>query len=65
MPLPSTGASARAEPKMAERVAASGGGMGYMPRLISTRERPRDHRSDATEYWEPWKWKKKDGHRFL
>ena len=45
--------SAMADPKMADSVAASGGGMGYMPRLISTKERPKDQTSLATEYWEP------------
>ena len=30
-----------------------GGGIGYMPRLISTNERPNDHKSLDTEYWEP------------
>ena len=32
-----------------------GGGIGYMPRLISTNERPNDHKSLDTEYWEPCK----------
>ena len=32
-----------------------GGGIGYMPRLISTNERPNDHKSLDTEYWEPFK----------
>ena len=43
------------EPKSWTRVDWSGGGMGYWPRLISRRERPRDHKSLATEYCEPWK----------
>ena len=45
--------SAMADPKIADSVAASGGGMGYMPRLISTKDRPSDQTSLATEYWEP------------
>ena len=42
-------------PKIWTRVSWSGGGIGYMPKLISTRDNPRDQRSLATEYWEPWK----------
>ena len=26
-----------------------------MPKLISNNERPKDHKSLATEYWDPWK----------
>ena len=36
-------------------VEASGGGIGYIPKLISNKDRPSDHKSLATEYWEPWK----------
>ena len=35
------------------RVMWSGGGMGYMPKLISRRVRPKDQTSLATEYCEP------------
>ena len=40
-------------PNIWTRVDESGGGMGYMPKLISNNERPRDQRSLATEYWDP------------
>ena len=46
-------------PKSWTRVEESGGGMGYMPKLISNKERPSDHKSLATEYCDPYK-KKKD-----
>ena len=49
------GSSATSAPKMWTRVGPSGGGIGYTPRLISIKERPRDQTSEATEYWEPCK----------
>jgi hypothetical protein len=47
------GSVATTGPKMASSAARSGGGIGYMPRLISSNDNPRDHRSLATEYCEP------------
>ena len=34
-------------------VEVSGGGMGYIPKLISNRDKPSDHKSLATEYCDP------------
>ncbi len=45
--------SATCGPNNCTRVVWSGGGIGYWPKLISSKERPRDQRSLATEYWEP------------
>ena len=52
--LVTLGSSATWGPKIWMRVGPSGGGMGYMPRLISRRESPNDHKSLATEYCEPY-----------
>ena len=41
-------------PKSWTCVDVSGGGMGYMPKLISNKDRPRDHKSLATEYCDPY-----------
>ena len=41
-------------PKSFTCVDVSGGGMGYIPKLISNKERPRDHKSLATEYCDPY-----------
>ena len=40
-------------PNICTKFCWSGEGMGYMPKLISTKDRPKDHKSLATEYWEP------------
>ena len=45
--------SATEGPNICDNVPMSGGGIGYIPKLISSSDRPRDHKSLATEYWEP------------
>ena len=45
--------SATEGPNICDNVPMSGGGIGYIPKLISSNDRPRDHKSLATEYWEP------------
>ena len=42
--------SATEGPKTWDNVAMSGGGIGYIPKLISSKDKPRDHKSLATEY---------------
>ena len=42
-------------PKSWTWVDVSGGGIGYIPKLISNNDSPSDHKSLATEYCDPWK----------
>ena len=42
-------------PKSCTWVDVSGGGIGYIPKLISNNDSPSDHKSLATEYCDPWK----------
>lgn len=42
--------SATEGPKICANVAISGGGIGYIPKLISNNDKPSDHKSLATEY---------------
>ena len=46
-------------PKSCTWVDVSGGGIGYIPKLISNNDSPSDHKSLATEYCDPWKNKSK------
>ena len=42
--------SATVGPNIWANVAGAGGGIGYIPKLISSSDKPRDHKSLATEY---------------
>ena len=41
-------------PKRCIWLEMSGGGIGYIPKLISNKDNPSDHISLATEYCDPW-----------
>ena len=60
----SAGSSRTWGPNIWTKFCWSGGGMGYWPKLISTNDRPKDHKSLATEYCEPYKEKKNPTHFF-